>query len=216
MDRADQQVRERRGVKPGSKVDKLLNNDSPLDVHEQDEVVEVLEEEAVRQARFFRRVFAVLTLMVAAFFAYAAIQQQQHPWEFQFTGQLRPVTSQPTVVAVLGLQAVALGLGAAGLLVRLPKPWERCRTCMPPAQQSRFLVVASIFVAAVAGLYWGSALYRSVAKYGYDVGAHFDLIWLPLGPLGFCYLCWHVLSSLEGTYKELQDLKGLGYDYKKV
>lgn len=207
-------VRER--IKPGSRVDKLLSSDQPLADDEQDEVVEVLEEAAVDQARLFRRMFAVVALVIAAFFAFAATSQQKHPWEAQYTGELRTVTSNEAVVAVLGLQAVASALAAAGLLIRLPQPWERSRTCMPPAQQSRFLVATSVILAAFGALYWGSAMYHSIAKYGYAVGAKWELIWLPLGPVAYSLVCWHVLSSLEGTWKELQELKGLGYNHKKV
>lgn len=206
----------RRSIKPGSKVDRMLSSEGPLDTQEQDEVVEVLEEAAVQQARLFRRLFGVITLAAAAFFAHAAVQQQQHPWEAQYTGELRPVTSAASVVAVLGLQAAALALAAAGLLLRLPQPWERSRTCMPPAQQSRFLVGSGNLTAAVGALYWGSAMYRSIAKYGYEVGAKMELLWLPLGPVGGCLLAWYVLATLESTYKELQTLKGYEYDYKKV
>jgi len=78
------------------------------------------------------------------------------------------------------------------------------------------LVGTSLAAAGAGCLYWSSAMFHSIAKYGYAVGAKWELLWLPFGPVGFCALCWHLLSSLEGTSRELQQLKRLAYDYKKV
>jgi hypothetical protein len=180
------------------------------------QVISTLEAAAVQQARTFRRMFAALGLALAAFFTYAAIQQHLHPWEARYTGELRPVTTATSVVAMLGLQACALAACSWGLLLQLPKPWERSRTCMPPAQQSRMLVGGSVVGAAVGCLYWSAAMYHSIRTYGYAVGAKWELVWLPLGPLAYCLLCWSVLASLGTTSKELQQLHKLAYDYKKV
>jgi hypothetical protein len=199
------------------KMEQLLQAEEPLDEHEQQQVIASLEEAAVQQARTFRRVLAVLALALAAFFAYAAVQQQQHPWEARYTGELRPVTSSAAVVATLLSQAAALTAAGLGLLVELPRAWEHSsRACLPPGQQPRLLVASSVLLAFVGCLYWGAAMYSSIQKYGYATGAKWELLWLPLGPLGYCTLCWYVLSSLGSTSKELQQLRKLAYEFKKV
>jgi hypothetical protein len=200
------------------RVEQLLQAEEPLDEHEQQQVIASLEEAAVQQARTFRRVFAVLALALAAFFAYAAVQQQQHPYETRYTGELRPVTSSAAVVGILVSQAAALAAAGLGLLLELPKAWEHSssRACLPPSQQPRLLVAASVLIASVGCMYWGAALHNSVQQYGYATGAKWELLWLPLGPLGYCTLCWYVLSSLGNTSKELQQLRKLAYDFKRV
>ena len=120
------------------------------------------------------------------------------------------------MTAVLFLQAVALVAAGLGLLVEMPRPGDRSRACLPAAQQSRMLVMASLLAAGIGCFYWSSAMSHSISKYGYAVGAKWELLWLPLGPLGYCGLCWHLLSSLGHTSKELQQLRKLAYDFKKV
>lgn len=207
-----------RHMQQHAKVDQLLSNAEPLDAHEQQEVIAALEEQQVQQALTFRRVYAVTALGLAAFFAYAALDQQFHPWEARYTGELRPVTSAAAVVAVLALQSAALLAAALGLLVELPARGNHSssRGCLPPAQQSRVLVGASLLAAGIGCFYWGSAMHHSIERYGRAVGAKWDLLWLPLGPLGYCALCWHLLDSLGRTSRELQQLRKLAYDFKKV
>jgi len=202
---------------PASKVDQLLKHDEPLDEHEQQEVIAALEEQQLQQGRTFRRIYAAVALGLALFFLYAAIEQHQHPWEVRYTGELRPVTTERAVVGIFLLQAAALGAAALGLLMQLPAAGDRhSRACSAPGGYARLLVGASLGAAAIGCLYWSSALYQSIATYGSAVGAKWELLWLPLGPLGFCVLCSHLLYSLEGTSRELQELRKLAYDYKKV
>lgn len=197
-------------------MDALLSTPDPLDEQEQQQVIAELEAQAVLQARTFRRLCGGVALALATFFAYAAAQQQLHPWEQQYTGELRPVTSALSVATVLAVQASALATAGLGLLWGMPRPTDRGRGCIDPSQTSHVLLWASLAAAGVGFCYWGAAMYRSIAKYGHAVGAKWELFWLPLGPLAYCALCWQVLSSLAGTSRELAELRRLAYSHKKV
>lgn len=134
----------------------------------------------------------------------------------RYTGELRPVTQPQSVAAVLFLQGLALAAAAAGLLKELPRKGDRERACMPAGVQMQLLLGAAVVVASIGCVYWSSALWSSILKYGYDVGAKWELSWLPLLPLGYCLVCCYVVYSIHSMGSDVQRLRQLQYEFKKV
>ncbi|KAF6252547.1 hypothetical protein COO60DRAFT_1552575 [Scenedesmus sp. NREL 46B-D3] len=207
---------QRSSRKPANIADQLLADSQPLDAEEQAAVIAAVEEQHLQQNRAFKLTFACISSALAAFFLHAALQQQLHPFETRFTGELRPVTSSGTVAAILLLQGFGLLAAAAGLVKELPKKGDRERACMPAGVQVQMLLGNAVALASVGCFYWSAALWASVQKYGWDVGAKWELLWLPLLPLGVCLLCCYVVHSIHVTARDVQRLRQLQYDYKKV
>eukprot|EP00879_Flechtneria_rotunda_P008596 GHRR01009007.1.p1 GENE.GHRR01009007.1~~GHRR01009007.1.p1 ORF type:complete len:208 (+),score=40.84 GHRR01009007.1:590-1213(+) len=197
-------------------VDQLLSEAGPLDEDEQQIVIVALEEQILQQNRIFKRLFAVSALLFSAFFLHAAYQQYKHPWEQRYTGELRPVTTHTAVVLVLFSQGSALFACAVALLVQLPRKGQRSQACMPASMQVQLLLGSAVGLASVGSLYWGSAMWHGIARYGRDIGEKWELLWLPLAPLGYCLLCCYIVWSIGSTGKDVQQLKRMAYEFKKV
>lgn len=205
--------------RPSRKTDiasQLLADSEPLDAQEQQAVISALEGQLLQQTRAFKLGFGAIALIAGFFFAYSAYQQHLHPWQAKFTGELRPVTSQTSVAVVLLCQGLGLLAAHVGLITELPKRWERERACLPASFRVKLLLQAGIALTAIGFVYWSSALLAMLQKYGPEVGLKLELLWLPLCPFGYCVLCYYVVHSLQDTCKEMQQLKRLQYDYKKV
>lgn len=197
-------------------VDTMLSQDEPLDEQEQQAVIREFEEMQLAQNRTFRAMFGAIALLAATFFAHAAYSQSIHPWEARYTGELRTVVQSRSVILILSLQAASLLLAALALLRRLPRKQQRERGCAPAGITTWALIAAAAAAAAAGAVYWAAALRRSVAKYGAELGAHWDLAWLPAAPLGYVMLCGYVVHSVTSTGREVEKLKRLAYNYKKV
>jgi hypothetical protein len=207
---------QRSSRKPANIADQLLADDQPLDADEQAAVIAELEEQHLQQNRTFKLTFAFVSGAIGVFFLHAALQQQLHPYETRFTGELRPVTNSATVAGMLFLQGLGLLAAAAGLVKELPKKGDRERACMPAGQQVQMMLVNAVALTSVGCIYWSAALWASVQKYGWDVGAKWELVWLPLLPLGVCLLCCYVVHSIQVTARDVRQLRRLQYDFKKV
>jgi hypothetical protein len=207
---------QRSSRKPANIADQLLAEDHPLDADEQAAVIAALEEQQLQQNRTFKLIFACIAAALGAFFLHAALQQQLHPYETKFTGELRPVTSSGMVAGMLSLQGLGLLAAAAGLVKELPIKGDRERACMPASIQVQALLGISVGLTTIGGIYWSAALRASVQKYGWEVGGKLELVWLPLVPVGICLLCCYVVHSIQGTARDVQRLRRLQYDFKKV
>lgn len=194
----------------------LLAESEPLDAEEQQAVISALEEQLLAQNRAFKLGFGATALILGMFFVHAAYQQQLHPWEAKFTGELRPVVGQSTAVAVLFCQGLGLIAAHLGLLTELPRRGERERACMPAGVRVHMLLCTAAAFSFIGFIYWSSALLAMVQRYSYSVGSKWELMWLPLLPFGYCLLCYYVMHSLQATGKDMQKLKRLQYDFKKV
>jgi hypothetical protein len=213
-------------------VDRLLAEARPLDEQQQQQVIAALEAQQLASERLFAALFAALALAGAAFFGHAAASQALHPWEARYTGELRPVTSVHSTAGVLALQGVALALAGAALLAqrraagaRSPQRIEQQQQRQQQQQQRQqphqtvrapphVLLAAAAALAGVGAVYWGLAMQRTMAKYGPRLGAHWELLWLPLGPLVYCGVCGYCLHCFSGMRAELQQLRRLAYDLK--
>jgi hypothetical protein len=202
--------------KPAGVADGLLAAGEPLDEHEQQAVIQQLQEEQLAQNRQFKLVFGTGAVLVAAFFAWAGWQQHAHPWEQRFTGELRTVTGQHTVTTVLFLQALSMAWAASALFTDLPQKGDRVRGCSAAGLATQAQLTASVACAATGALYWGHAMYANIQLHGPQLGAVWDLLWLPLGPLTYSCLCAYVVTMVSNTGKEVRELQRLSYQYKKV
>jgi hypothetical protein len=196
--------------------DELLGAGDPLDEQEQQAVIQQLQEEQLAQNRQFKLVFGAGAVLVAAFFAWAGWQQHAHPWEQRFTGELRTVTGQHTVTTVLFLQALSMVWSASALFTDLPQKGDRVRGCSAAGLATQAQLTASVACAATAAVYWAHAMYANIQQHGPQLGAVWDLLWLPLGPLTYSCLCGYVVSMVSSTGKQLRQLQELSYQYKKV
>lgn len=197
-------------------LDSMLSQDEPLDEHEQEQVIREFENMQISQARTFRAVFGGGALLCAAFFAWAANEQAVRPWEQRYTGELRTVVGARGAALSLAVQAAALGAAALGMLLRLPRPGEREHGCVPAGSAAWAALGSGACGAAGTAAYWGAALRRSVEKHGAELGAHWDLLWLPLAPLGYVLMCCYIMHSVGATAREVQRLKRMTYSFKKV
>jgi hypothetical protein len=194
-------------------------------------VIREFEDMQASQARAYRALFGLGAAAFAAFFLHAAREQSVRPWEVRYTGELRTVADGGAVVAAFLVQAASLAAAAAALLARLP-PAPRSRAaalarlrggcgggCLPPAAggaAAGAALAAAALGAAAGGAFWAAALRRSVRRYGWERGAHPELLWLPLGPPAYVGVCWLVLRSVAATGREIERLRQLTYTYKKV
>uniref|UniRef100_A0A7S0RNN8 Uncharacterized protein n=1 Tax=Chlamydomonas leiostraca TaxID=1034604 RepID=A0A7S0RNN8_9CHLO len=193
-----------------------LASNGPLDEDEQEEIVQELELEQLRQTRLWRGCFGVGAMLMAVFFAWASWTQWAHPWSLRMTGELRAATHGNDVVAVLGVQAVALGAVSIALLRKLPKRGERERMCMPYSLSQKLLLGAGILGCAACASYWLSAHARMVQQFGSELGARWELIWVPLGPLAYSGVSLWAASVLARSGAAVAELRSFKYNHKKV
>lgn len=217
------------GPGPGARIDALLAQDGPLDEHEQQQLIMEFEDLQVAQARAFRGMFGGGAALGAALCLYAAWLHWARPWEQRYTGELRTVVSHKGAGLVLLAQAAAHALAAAALLVGLPQcggcgaRGARARDgCMAPgggggaAGKARWVALsAAALLATGAAAYWVAAIRASAARHG-PAGEHYDLLWLPLLPLALVGLCCYVMRSVAATAAEVDRLRRMTYDFKKV
>ncbi|KAG2498718.1 hypothetical protein HYH03_003458 [Edaphochlamys debaryana] len=192
-----------------------------LDEQEQEQLIREFEDQQRDSQRTWRAIFGTGCLAMGLFFLYAACRQQLEPFGVRFTGELRSAApAGPWVAAVLGLQGVALLLSGWGLLSEVPPrklALGAARTaCLPYSARQAALLWSGVGAAAVGAVFWSCVMGHLLAKEGAKVGARWELLWLPAGPLAGCLLCCHVASSLADTEKEIQKLKSQRYNYKKL
>jgi hypothetical protein len=155
-------------------------------------------------------------VFVSLFFLYASYQQHVHPWEVRYTGELRTVVGKHAVTFVLFVQAASMAWAALGLFWKLPKPGQIERGCMPASITAQAFLTSSVAGALSGCAFWGHAMRANILKHGYDLGATWELLWLPLGPLAYSLVCVWLMYSMVGTGKEVRDLRQMAYAYKKV
>ncbi|WIA41965.1 hypothetical protein OEZ86_009268 [Tetradesmus obliquus] len=147
---------QRSSRKPANVADQLLADDQPLDAEEQAAVIAALEEQQLQHNRTFKLAFGCISGALGTFFLHASLQQQLHPYEVRFTGELRPVTSSAAVAGMLFLQGLGLLTAAAALVKELPRRGDRERACMPAGVQVQMLLGAAVLLAGFGGIYWSA------------------------------------------------------------
>jgi hypothetical protein len=222
---ASRQLHPRQQPPPLSTVDSLLQDGQPLDEADQAAIIAALTASHLVSQRRFRRIFGGMAFAFAAFWCYASASQVLHPWEAKYTGLLRPVTGARSVAGVLALQGAALAATGCALLLgaaRQPTTQQRGRSSSAggggalSSAAPRVLLSCALAAAAAGACYWAAAMQRCIAKYGRRLGAHWELLWLPLGPLGYACLCCYVLASFASIDRELAQLRKLAYGHKSV
>ncbi|GLC35331.1 hypothetical protein PLESTB_000576400 [Pleodorina starrii] len=201
-------------------VDSLLGSETrtePLDEQEQEAVIREFEALSLQDHKRWRMVFGGGALAAGIFFLYAAWRQYVEPFGVRYTGELRSTIRADAATALLLLQSASLLASAGGLLTsKLPPPGDRAAGCLPFAVRHRAALWGGAGGAAVGAACWMVVLVRSVQIHGRKYGSHWELAWLPVGPLAACLLCCHVASMLAGTEREIQRLRGYRYRFKKL
>lgn len=197
-------------------VSSLLAEDAPLDVSEQQQIIKDLEQEQENQQKW-KLVFAAVVGTFGSWLVYAGIQQHVHPYEQRYTGELQAVTEAKTAAAMLLVQGAALLISCCGLLAGLRRRRGSPESCMQSAGTGHNTLLAAAAATTLVGWgYWCWALWQSIQRFGMENGAHWELLWLPFGPPMLAGLCWYVDYSIEATGHEVEQLKRLMYDHKKV
>ncbi|GAX84250.1 hypothetical protein CEUSTIGMA_g11673.t1 [Chlamydomonas eustigma] len=196
-------------------VDQTLSQAGPLDTDEQERVIQEFEDIQLRNSRTWRICFGAVALLFSLLYFHAAISQQAHPWELRYIGEFQSVTHHTPAIAVLLLQATALGAAAFTMLSHIPRKHDRERGCLPVTSQQRLTLWAAVMMAASAAVFWSWKLYQMRLKYG-KAGGRWELVWVPLLPLIWIASCLYVCASLQSTANEVSRLKTYQYQHKKV
>ncbi|EFJ42938.1 hypothetical protein VOLCADRAFT_107034 [Volvox carteri f. nagariensis] len=194
-------------------VDSILGPETrsePLDEQEQEAVIREFEALSLQDHTRWRIVFGGGALVAGLFFLYAAWRQHVEPFGVRYTGELRSAIRADVATSVLLLQALSLVLSAGSLLTsKLPPAGHRAADGgLPYTTRHRAVMRVGVAGAAVGAVCWTGVLIRMVHLHGRKHGSHWELSWLPLGPLIACLLCGHVASMLTDTEQEAQEEQG--------
>ncbi|GIL89562.1 hypothetical protein Vretimale_1882 [Volvox reticuliferus] len=203
-----------------SVVDSILGPETrsePLDENEQEAVIREFEALSQQQHIKWRLVIGGGTLAAGIFFLYAAWRQYVDPFGVRYTGELRTAIPGDAATSVLLVQALSLLISAGGLLnSHLPPPGQREASCLPFVTRHLVALWLGVGGASLGAVCWTAVLIRMVQLHSRQHGAHWELFWLPAGPLAACLLCCHVAHILTDTEREIQQLRGYRYRFKKL
>ncbi|KAL5573040.1 hypothetical protein UlMin_022637 [Ulmus minor] len=173
--------------------DGTLDDSRPMDIREQEELIRSFEKNQAQQSRLWRSVFAVLLLCFAGFLVYSIYQQVSSPWELRYHAYFMAEMESWMIISADWVAVVACSLAIIGLLhdtkYRRRWFWYSCFT--------------GIFL-AVFWLYYMLRMPRF----------RWDVIWLPLGPLGGAGISLYVDHLLMESSEEIRKLRGYMYAYK--
>lgn len=165
----------------------------PIDTQEQEEFVRSLERTQAQQSRLWRGGFAALVFCYAAFLVYSIFQQFSAPWELRFHAYFMDEISSWTIISADWVAVLACSLAITGLLSNsnghVHWIWYSC---------SAGLALA---------VFWLYYMLR-MPKF------HWDIIWLPFGPLSGAGICLYVNHLLAESSEEVRKLRGYMYSYK--
>eukprot|EP00192_Tetraselmis_astigmatica_P018878 CAMPEP_0117686008 /NCGR_PEP_ID=MMETSP0804-20121206/22152_1 /TAXON_ID=1074897 /ORGANISM="Tetraselmis astigmatica, Strain CCMP880" /LENGTH=232 /DNA_ID=CAMNT_0005497535 /DNA_START=31 /DNA_END=729 /DNA_ORIENTATION=- len=194
-----------------------------LDTEEQQELIEVMREEAQRTSSTQRMLMGTVGVATALFFAASSAYQVARPWDTRFTAEFRNTWSAPMVATALMVTAAPSALAAMALLRFQPPCAHSRQTYSREALNShRTIMHASLSLAVLSSAYWGLSLcweYYQVlqsARFPGLVRFPYRLLWLPATPLVAALLSKHVVDTSNDVLKSVGDLKAKIYDYKRL
>ncbi|XAR67089.1 hypothetical protein NMG60_11013520 [Bertholletia excelsa] len=165
----------------------------PMDTQEQEELVRSFEESLAQQSRLWRGVFAALLCGYALFLIYSIHQQVYSPWELRYHAYfMEEVDSWLIILA--DWVAVMVCLTAINGLLR-------------ESRNHRRWLWLSCIVGILVAVFWLYYMPR-LPRFRWDV------LWLPLGPLGGAVISLYVDHLLNESSEEVRKLRGYMYSYK--
>ncbi|XP_051113762.1 uncharacterized protein LOC127239590 isoform X2 [Andrographis paniculata] len=166
-----------------------------LEVHhlEQEELVRSLEKSQAQQSLLWRSVFAGLVFCYAIFLIYTIHQQAYSPWDLRYHAYFMYEVDSGSIIAADGAAVLVCLMLITGL--------------MHNTRRHRLWLLSSFFPSALLTVFWLHHMLR-LAKFRWDV------IWLPLAPLGGAGICFYVDHLLEESSEEVRKLRSYMYSYK--
>ncbi|KAL8498212.1 hypothetical protein ACS0TY_021518 [Phlomoides rotata] len=179
----------------GNGVDSLPTRDDsrPIDTQEQEELVRSLEKTLAQQSLLWRSVFAGLVSCYIGFLVYSIYQQAYAPWELPYHAYFMYEVGSGSIVAA-ELVAVSVCLMVITGL-------------MHNSRRHRLWLWYSFLPGTLLAIFWLHHMLR-LAKFRWDI------MWLPLTPLGGAGICLYVDHLLDSSSEEIRKLRGYMYAYK--
>ncbi|KAL8037724.1 hypothetical protein ABFX02_11G056900 [Erythranthe guttata] len=164
----------------------------PIDTQEQEELVRSLENSQAHQSLLWRTVFAGFVSCYACFLIYSIYQQAFSPWELRYHAYFMYEVGSGSIVAA----------EAAAILVCL-----MVITGLMHNSRRRLWLWYSFVPGTLLAVFWLHHMLR-LAKFRWDI------VWLPLTPLGGAGICLYVDYLLNQSSEEVRKLRGYMYSYK--
>ncbi|KAH6761724.1 histone-lysine N-methyltransferase [Perilla frutescens var. hirtella] len=165
----------------------------PIDTHEQEELVRSLEKINNQQSRLWRSVFAGLVSSYMMFLVYSIYQQAYSPWELRYHAYFMYEIDSGSIVAAEAVAVLICLMIISGL--------------MHNSKRHRLLLWYSFLPGTLLAIFWVHHILR-LAKFRWEI------MWLPLTPLGGAGICLYVDHLLNDSSEEVRKLRGYMYSYK--
>ncbi|KAF8034070.1 hypothetical protein BT93_C0371 [Corymbia citriodora subsp. variegata] len=173
--------------------DPSLDDSRPMDTQEQEELVRSFEKNQALQSLCWRSVFAAFLFCFAAFLVFSIYQQATSPWELRYHAYFMEEAPSWMIIFADWIAVLACSMAIVGLIQN--------------TRQHRQWLWYSCFASIVPAIFWLYYLSR-IPRFRWDV------LWLPLGPLGGAGLCLYVDHILHESAEEVRKLRGYMYTYK--
>eukprot|EP00268_Persea_americana_P044299 TRINITY_DN44789_c0_g1_i1.p1 TRINITY_DN44789_c0_g1~~TRINITY_DN44789_c0_g1_i1.p1 ORF type:complete len:198 (+),score=26.18 TRINITY_DN44789_c0_g1_i1:271-864(+) len=166
----------------------------PIDTQEQEELVRSFERKHEQQSFVWRSVFSTLLLSFTAFLVFSSFHQTLWPWELRYHAYFMDEVESLHLVSAESIAVIACMMAARGLLHLNPKI-------------SQQLMWYSCYISVLLAIFWFLHMLR-MPKF------HWDVIWLPLGPLSGAGISLYVDHLFADSLGEIRKLRGSMYSYK--
>ncbi|KAL4281722.1 hypothetical protein GQ457_03G046590 [Hibiscus cannabinus] len=170
-----------------------VDDDRPMDINEQEELVRSLEKMHAQQSHQWKSVFAALLFCYSAFLLYSIYQQTFFPWELRYHAYFMEYVDSWMIITSDWLAVLVCSMSIMGLF--------------SDSKGHRKWLWFSCFLALVLAIFWVYHLLR-LPKFRWDV------IWLPLGPLCGAGVCVYVDHVLSESSEEVRKLRSYMYAFK--
>ncbi|GMI81287.1 hypothetical protein like AT4G26240 [Hibiscus trionum] len=170
-----------------------VDDDRPMDINEQEELVRSLEEMHARQSLKWKSVFAALLFCYSAFLLFSVFHQTLFPWELRYHAYFIEDVDSWMIITSDWLAVLACSLAIMGLFSN--------------SKDHRKWLWYSCSLAFVLAIFWAYHMLR-MPKFRWDI------IWLPLAPLCGAGLCIYVDHVLSESSEEVRKLRSYMYAFK--
>lgn len=173
--------------------DPSLDDSRPMDIQEQEELVRSFEKNQAVQSLCWRSVFGAFLFCFAAFLVYSIYQQATYPWELRYHAYFMEEAPSWMIIFADWIAVLACSMAIVGLIQN--------------TRQHRQWLWYSCFTSIIPAIFWLYYLSR-IPRF------HWDVLWLPFGPLGGAGICLYVDHVLHESSEEVRKLRGYMYTYK--
>lgn len=171
-----------------------IDDFQPLETQEQEEMIRSFEREYQQQSRLWRGVFSVFLLGYGGFLIYSNFQQAWNPWELRYHAYFMEDVHHWMSISAECVAILCCLLALKGML--------------HSSKSHRQLLWYSFYVGLLPAVFW---LYYMLRLPRF----HWDILWLPFGPLSAAGICLYVDSLLRSSREEINTLQKYMYEYKR-